>query len=553
MNHRKGSALLLVTLLGIAMVAMAAGLISFSMTANKTSYNLDLITICRYSAEAGMEEVKANLKHDDEIESSGYFQSPLYSGPQPAVNKTIGKANVQISYFVVDAPSGRYRAEVLSTVDKMKYRLSMDFSYQVSNTAGPNSLFSKYATFIAQDYVIVGNVYTQGYYHSNNYIKFTDSGARFYEQVTAANHFRDGSNNQYYAPYTMPSPWSNMFQSTETPSHDPAIGTIATPTYAVINTDLYPKAQDPAITPPKFWVDPANPYYASVASTMSKVDISFAHDNAAQVTTATIQIRNSSGTIIRTETQVVDPSKDTLLYSTKQISSIKGTLYGRLAVATSFKPSSTTYSSSYGENIYATPSVTFTDDLILVDQNGNPKNWIYSGAGTGNPVKQKSGKYNFPGIPASTSSTATDSNSSTYHMNNMYATWDNVNIGPKLNPNFNPTFKPSIGIISNGDVLAESSPYNVIMDAAIYVSDPAARIRSSLTYQKGNEQFFGCRITQQNPINASGSYGYTRSRHFTYDVDFVTNPPPFFVAIPGAVSSSVNIAYGSVSGGPVSK
>lgn len=553
MRNRTGSALLLVTLLGIAMVAMAAGLISFSMTANKTSYNLDLITICRYSAEAGMEEVKAHLRHDDEVERSNFFTSAMHSGPQPAITKMIGKASVQISFFVVDAPSGRYRAEVLSSSDKSKYRLSMDFSYQLSNNPGPDSLFSKYATFIAQDYVIVGNVYTQGYYHSNNYIKFLDSGARFYEQVTAANHFRDSSNTQYFLPYSMPAPWSNMFQSSETPSYDPNIGVIQTPTYADINNDLSPKGQDPAITPPKFWVDPANPYYASIASSMAKVDISFAHSSATQRTTATLQIRNSSGTIIRTETQVIDPTRDTLIYSTKEISSLKGTLYGRVGLAAAYKPSSTTYSSSYGENIYSTPSVTFTDDLILVDQNGNPKNWIYSGAGTGSPVKQQSGKYNFPGIPSSTSSTATDSNSSTYHMNNMYATWDNVNLGPKLNPNFNPIVQPSIGVVAHGDIVAAGTAYNVIIDAALYVADPSARIRSSLSSQKGNLKFFGCRITQQNPINAGGSYGYSRSRHFVYDVDFAKTPPPFFVAIPGATTSSVNVAYGSVSGGPVSK
>jgi hypothetical protein len=551
MKRRRGSALLIVTLLGIMIVAMAAGMVSFSMNAVQTGYNLDLLAVCRYAAEGGLEEVKANLKHDDEIELSQWFTSSKYNGPQPAIVKTIGRANVKITFQVVDQPNGRYRAIVQSSLDKMNYKLSMDFTYDIGSDPGPMGLFSKYATFVAQDYVIIGTVYTAGYYHSNNYIKFNDSNSRFYKRITAANHFTTSSGGTYTLPYTMPAPWSSMFQSTETPSHDPNVGVIGTPVFVDIDAMLLPIANGGS-NPSKLWIDPANPYYSSVAGTMNKADITFSHSAATQQTTATIKILNSSNAVLRTETHVVDPAKDTLIYSKLQVSSLKGTLYGRVGVASSYKPASATYSSSYGDSIYSTPSVLLTDDLILVDQNGNPKNWIYQGAGTGTPIKQLSGKYNFPNIPSSTTTTSPNSNSGTWHMSSMNATWDNVTYGPKLNPNFAPpsSIEPAVSIIANGDVVFQTAGYNGLVDAAIYVADPQARCRSSLSVQKGNLQIFGCRVTQQNPINASGSYGYAKSRHFTYDDDFLTTAPPFFISIPGAATANVTVTFMSITGGP---
>jgi hypothetical protein len=134
----------------------------------------------------------------------------------------------------------------------------------------------------------------------------------------------------------------------------------------------------------------------------------------------------------------------------------------------------------------------------------------------------------------------------------MDATWDNVNYGVRNNPNYNPIVRSCLGIIANGDVAFVPPNYNQLIDAAIYVADPQARTKTALNTTKGNLKIYGSRTSQLNPFNVSGSGGFTLSRNFVYDNDLLTYPPPFFVPLPGATSStSITVTYGSVSGSPM--
>jgi hypothetical protein len=550
MRNERGSALLMVTILGVLMVLMAIGLVSFSMSTTMTGHKLDMHAIARYAAETGIEDVKANLKHDSETASQSWFTTAKLAMTQPCEFKTVGRANVAISLFTVDAAQGRYRAEALATLDGARYRMSMEFRYQVTGGVGPSSMFSKYATFVAQAGVNIGYVSTDGYYHSNDYIQFTDSGARFYKQVTAANRFVAGGIN-YTDPYTLPAPWSNMFQSTESPSHDPSVGVITPPTYASIDADLRPIAMDPLQTPSAFWVDPANVAEYPGMLTSDKVKVTFSHNAATQQTTATIEVVTSAGAPRHTRTQVVNPNSSTLIYTPNIIDNLKGTLYGRVCVCSAYKGTWQNGSVYNGNATLLPSSIVIRDDLVYVDQNGNPKTWVYQGAGTASPVAQLSGKYSFPGIPYSTDANVTSTNPSIWHVNNMDAVWDNSTYGVRNNPNFNPAVQPCLGIIANGDIAFVPPNFNQMIDGALYVADNLARTKTALNTTKGNLKIFGSRTTQQSPFNVSGSGGFTRSRNFIYDNDLLSSPPPFFVPIPGVpVGTTITVTYGSVSGSP---
>lgn len=553
MRNERGSALLMVTILGVIMVLMAIGLISFSHSMGLASHNLDTQAIARYAAEAGIADVKANLKFDDEANVATFWTADRYVGLQPNYTKQIGKANVAVSFFVVDLPTNKFRAEVIATVDKAQYKMNMEFTYAAAAEPGADSMFSKYSMFVNNDMIRIGNVQATGYYHCNRYIEFMTSGARFYKEITARDYFSPyGSGVNYTTPYSMPAPWDQMFQSTANPSHNPTHGEVEVPTYAEIEADLLPIAMDPSRTPQKFWIDPANPYYADIAASMTYSHVTFAHDAATQRTTATIQIKASdNATVLRTETQVIDPTVDTMIFSKLSVQTVKGTLYGRVALACAHK-GNWQYDSSYGTNILWPSSTVIRDSIIYVDQNGNPKTWVYNGADN-TPIPQPGGKYNFPGIPNSSSTGFTDSNSATWHVENMYATWDNSNYKIMNNPNFNPTVQPCLGIISNGDVTMASNVYNGMFDVAVYTADVGkARMRTLLSTGRGNALIYGSVTSQKFPINTNGSGGFVRSRHYIYDPQLLEQAPPFYVALPElSASASVAVTYGSIWGGPM--
>jgi hypothetical protein len=548
MRPRKGNTLILVILLSSVMVLTALGLVSLSQRLAQTSYGLNQQTNCRYSAEAAIERIKFHLLQDKV--TTGTWLSTHLALPQPCITTQIGTTDVNIS--LVSLGNDQYRADATAaTPDKIQQTASFTFEHKTVETEGnPLNQFSKYVLFTNASGLWGGGT-VGGYAHTNGsftwrYSLSAQGRQTHVKACTAANNFYTQNDTGTWTS----GDWSAMFPDPSVEAESQSnIGEIPTPTYTDIDADLLPIAQS---MPSELYIDPSSPAYSDAFANPDYDDfrsvVEFTHDNSAKQSTAHITLYgNDSGTwrVAKQHDFAVQPGTKYLMYSTPRVDNLSGELYGQLTLVTPHIGSKN-YMSTWGFYYYSNRSVMIRDNLIMVDQDGNPKFWVYDSAD--NPVPQDPAKSQFPGI----------SNDSSWNVDTMSQTWDQTNYTYKKNPNYNATHDPVIGVMAQGDIMyydGTSQKKNAIIHGAFYAADPDAR---TYVYWEGphydplgnyNVAWMGSRVSPELPIigymYGSRVYGFSKGRLRMYDDDLLRTPPPYWIKI-GPSVTTIEVTFGPV-------
>jgi hypothetical protein len=286
----------------------------------------------------------------------------------------------------------------------------------------------------------------------------------------------------------------------------------------------------------------------------------------AATTTTTTETAPEPVTIVN-EIDIPNDGSGMLIYSEPRISSLKGVLCGRVTVTTPYLGNYNSRDSNYaGLKTYGgkEPAVTITDDLVYVDQDGDPAWWVYdknSSAGSTTTSDLDGVNYSYKPLEASgrtiatsgsttytysfptTTSTDITSNVNSRYYNGTDVTWEASYVhnesgerfyyGP--NARYNPANSTVLGILVNGDVLlGKTSKFNSLQHWAMYSSSGKYRdyLYSDGSY-KGNMGFLGSTVCYEVPLDArSGSLGHYRALHRMYDDRLMTDAaPPYWIPV----------------------
>jgi Tfp pilus assembly protein PilX len=590
MNRRRGSAMLLVTLLAVLMLITAVTLVGFTATKNRESYALNKILVCRYAAEAALQEAQFKIEYEDSIDVPDWFNTarsqpdPVDTRWIPPQGTTADAALVKLSIFDAAEALTRYGltlgadeyiVEAKATCDRSKATLHMRVSYRVETTTStssspnPADLFSKYlvwTTTPSDPSVTWWNGISNGPVHINGSVTISDKSTRMAMPFTVTETLA------YLGPPYLTSwttaekdrlfDYDNDGALTSTPRPDllntseidaktgsgggkPAV---TQPSYGdvqsrMLNAAVNQTASSPALA--DLWVDPANPRYQAggpmYVGTIQYLTVRFAHDSSAGVKKTTAQITVTGSSTTRTANVVIPPGSPTILYTPARIQSLTGNLYGQLTVASTYLGSPTTANWNPWNlgsfTVMSPPSIRIDDHVVLVDQDGRPKYWMYDGS---TAVAQPS-RLGLTGVPINDSGGA--------NVDSSASNWQSSGWVFKKNPNYNPASPSVLGLMCRGDLRVTSTPQNWIGMFAHYSAENSGRIYAWYGNTRGNHAFLGSMISPQTNYfgyvvhysdgSVAHQAGFTKGAYEMYDADFRTSPPPYWIAPAGVTTATV--------------
>lgn len=180
-----------------------------------------------------------------------------------------------------------------------------------------------------------------------------------------------------------------------------------------------------------------------------------------------------------------------LIFSDKSIESLSGDVNGRTTIATR-------------------GGVSITNPIRYIDNSGNTAYQLYQDDGTGTKTATDIG------------STGTDA-------------WTQANgYTYESNPNYNPGIVPSVlGIISKDSiVIADSAPFNMSVDAALFSFEQRWNVDLTQGTNKGNWRFLGSMTTKLRGWRySSNGDGYALSGEYIYDEMLTNFPPPHYLTL----------------------
>ncbi|HLG42240.1 MAG TPA: hypothetical protein VI643_02660 [Planctomycetota bacterium] len=550
---RRGSAILSVTLLGLLILAVAAALITITTTFNQQSYASNKGIVCRYAAEGVLQRIRYQLRQEDLSDAPGWFDAartaadPVESFTVPATPASADTSNVEVSVYdgaeatallgITLAPN-EYVIEARARADKslatlhMKVRHEQVVTTTTTESPNPSDLFSKYSYWANVSGGLVPGRHS-GYIHWNGNLSVGSSTDRFALPITctgtltylaspAWQHF-DWDGNGFLD--TTPRP---EFENTSEQDVYNASGgnkpAVNQPAYQDVDTTLRSAAATQMSLNPTLaalFVDTSNPMYAGIG-TLNTTQVSMNHNSGVGLTTATITVNGSTGTV--TNSVTIPPNTPLVLYSSPRISLLGGTFYGQMTIATPFKGVEDFSRTIAGTPVLWPPSVEITDHLVQVDSQGHPKYWMTQ---SGSMMNQPS-RLGLTG----------PSIDNTTNVDNELGDWTAAN-GYRYdrNPDFDPTARTVLGVLGNGDVVMAMSTRNFIWNAALYGADPTSRVSvkyglSSSAHR--NQVRAGSRVTSRFGL-LGPPFDYTIRN---YDPDLLNTPPPFWIAPAGVTTTT---------------
>jgi hypothetical protein len=435
-RSRAGTALLAVTLLGFLILIGGMTLVGVTTAKNRESYGLNRLVVCRYAAEGALHEVMFRARREAEAGVPGWFgQARLAADPilvkriaSPPSSQTADLPTVRVSIYDAAEAAQRlnialgaseYIVESTGTLDGFRATLHLRMTYRVSvsstTASTPAGLFSKYLLWTTSPRNTSSawmsyNTTSDGYVHFEGDVRIGNKNARFGMPVTATGVF------DYAPPPFVSSAWTTADQeslfdydrngtvdtrarrgylnTSEAEAKNGSGGgkpSVPQPSYTDVEARFQAAAREQTIGDPALaglWIDPSNPLYSSIGK-ISHCTVRLEHDTGSGQTTAHISVLAAAGS--RSLRIALPTGKPLILLSSAKISSLSGTYYASLTIASTYAGAPTGVR-QYGPfhdaphklpllPVLGDPAITITDHVINVDQAGRPKYWVYDGGG----------------------------------------------------------------------------------------------------------------------------------------------------------------------------
>lgn len=322
----RGAALLLVTILISTIMVMASVVVSQTMTRSEVSTTLNDLIPTLYAADAGIEQVKYNVRASSYNATGNVWllANSSTSGYLAIDNMNVNNINVDVS--IKDLGTGWNR--ITSTATRPDGKTT-----SVAMEVKGRDSFSKYMFFIDLDSINIGTTTVRGDTHSNRSVDFYYGGAKMYGNVTACRGIG------YYS-------GANASNTTFYKDVDGYVATIPWPKASDIAT-LHDTAQG------VYQLSNLSPYYSGFGS--FNTELTF-NGNMVTITTK----NPGTGAIKSTGTYPLPANN--LIFVQGAVTSLKGDINGRVTIATMDK-------------------VDITGKIRYIDNEGDPAYQLYNSSG----------------------------------------------------------------------------------------------------------------------------------------------------------------------------
>jgi hypothetical protein len=609
-----GSALLFVTLFGVLLVLLAAVLIGVSSGILKSSYGLNRQLVCRNAAEGALQVVMFRLNWEASQDQEGWFGaarqqsdpvfaeamtgSPLLNGAAVGPESS-DRPTVKISIYDSEEASDRfglvlgdtdYIVEAKASLDSHSSTLYMRARYEVSpggsSSSSASDLFSKYLIWsstgrlspVPGEYEHELTDRYDGLLHfegdvriqhviSRSAMPVTATGAFLYFQntTTAQMALFDWNDNQALDTTARPE-FQNLSEAQAQAQSGGGKPSVPQPDYGEVEARFLAEASAQSAANPSLralWIDPSNPAYAPggpmYVGTISNSTVQLSYSAGASATVASITVYGNLGS--RSTPVSIPVAVPTVLYTTAPISSLRGSYFANLTIASTYSGTATTVSQygAYNNAPYnlprlptlGAPAVKVTDHLISVDQSGVPKFWPHDGRGAKLPAP---GRLGLSGVPQNDLS---GTNLDSYSTENEAWTF-------RRHESYNPSSPSVLGIYSRGDTLIETPYSNHLGMWAHYGSASGSRLYPSPSQSKGYSFYLGSMVSPGFPYRSwiyvpsdprltPSRTGFWKGNCLSYDSDLLVTPPPYWILPATQTASSqpqVTALWGSISTAP---
>jgi hypothetical protein len=463
-----GNATVIALLATFMLAGLGAGLASVSFAFNRTGMSFDSNVLATYAAEAGMEEAVARI---------GTSDYPTPAGNEWLLNNAIGydanrdlfpdvlvdvpviedlilddqqfRKDVRIDVWVyaMDPHDRGYRVVARAVAGKLQLRpgavnaweVQGDVVVTLAQDIRARDTFARYATFVDQGTLAFGTTKVAGDVHSNTNIQFHYGGAKFLNKVTAVNgfQFKNGASTA----------------NTSFNEQDPSVKKI----------DL-PSVTDVA----EFTQFASGPYNVSVDA---QIEL---QGDQVKITA----IDPSTQAVVAEGTYPLPD--DGVIYVQGKVTSIQGSLRGRLTISTP-------------QAINITGNILYTDaegdPAMRLEKDGQPVD-----AATENVPWKESDGYKYT-----------------------------------ANPDYDGE-GTSLGLMAGQEIsLDGDGPNNLEIHGALFSA--SKNWRADLNKTKGNLRIFGSTTTRTPGARAQGLAGYGASGEYIYDTSLLDNPPPQWLPV----------------------
>jgi Tfp pilus assembly major pilin PilA len=490
MKREKGNTLVIVMIVAILVSSSVAIGFNYVISKDKTVRAFQQLVQLKYSAEAALEEVKANIRYSSYVNGRNqYLMNNSSYGGTTVFTKTLGNTMITAKLFSLGGYWHRIEAFATGT-DNIRYGLAVQVRERDD--------FSKYLFFVDLDDINIGTTTIRGQVHGNKRIKNYFGGAKYYENVEAANQGTgscpSGCSCNYGFAYCSGATASNTYYYKNT---DPQAQYIPLPTTNDIAT-LHNYAVD------CYDVSNSSTCWSSYGN--FNTEIEFIFDAFSQTTKVKITAKHiTTGATLKSVTLPLPPNN--LIFVQNKITSLKGDLYGRVTIAV--QDSSRC---GVGDADTCNAAVNLTGPINYLDQDGDKAYLLYD-------------QYNnvVNDTPAGVK-------------------WVEPQYRYKANPNYNPVTPSNLAIMAVGDIKQKcsTSPYNLTVNGVFLSSQGNWHLGLSCsTNSKGNYRFVGAMISKYsgwrysclNPPSCTSYEGWGLSGEYIYDTNLLNNPPEWMLQI----------------------
>jgi hypothetical protein len=599
----RGSALLLVTLFGTLILLTGIGLVSITSHLSKESYALNRQIVCRYAAEAVLQNVIHRVSREAELDQEGWFaQARLAADPvlTERITASAGSSDtptVQISILDRDEAQSRwgqtigahdYIVEANATLDGFSSLLHMRMTYTSTSAGGgsedPGTMFSKYLlwtrTGIYPEDYYQGNDWTlngrhEGYIHIEGDVRLpkwsifayplTCTGRFIYSSpgTLLDEQIRTFDYNLNDAIDSTPRPeYRNLSEAEVVSQSGGGRPSVPQPDYGDVEARFRAAAVSQTTNNAALrdlWIDAANPAYQSsgpmYVGSISHSTIRLVHDGSAGRTTAQITVYGSAGS--RSASVPIPPGDPTIILTSGRITQLSGNYYANLTIASTCAGGPAAEPLP-GLRVLGNPAITLTGPVISVDAQGRPKFWVYANDSM-HPAPSSLGLTGVPLNDVSGSNVETSQVTWTAYWDTAGAQWNVNGWLFKRNAAYAAALPSVLGVsATRGDILFSTPDKGTLFMGALYAGHPDSRVYGDPSIVGGHFAHAGSTVSpQRNTMvyevaSPKGTqwFGYTRQSHFNvYDFDLLDRPPPYWMSPATSQTGSqfeITATFGSV-------
>ncbi len=483
MKNKRGTSLILVMIVVVVAGGVVAAGFNYAISKDKTISSFQKMIQLKYAADSALEEVKAKTRYSIYLAGRNqYLYTNGSSTGTTVFTKAFGDSTIKATIFSLGNYWYRIEAEAAG-INNFKYKVALQVKERDN--------FSRYVFFVDLDDLNIGTTTVRGQVHTNKRLKNYFGGARYYENVEAANQ---GTGS---CPSSCTCNYGFAYCNGATPSNtyfykdaNPQGSVINMPTTSDIAT-LHTQAYD------CYRVSNASPCWSAYGN--FNTEIEFINGNQVKITAKHL----TTGATLKTVTLPL-PSNN-LIFVQNRVTSLKGNLNGRVTIAVQ---DATRCSSGSPDTCNA--AVNFTGNVEYIDQDGDKAYQLYDSQGR----------------------VVTDTG--------MGVVWQEPNYQYKPNPNYNPSIPSNLTVMAVGDIMVKctGTPYNFRLNSVNFSAQGNWHMSLACpSNSKGNLRYVGSMITKYAGWRYScyppcSTYrGWGLSGEYIYDENLQSYPPDWIFPV----------------------